>query len=310
MIATAGNTAVATIDDVVGPSGVAITPDGTRVYVANYWDNSVSVIATATNTVSAAVPVGTEPVAFGQFIRPPIPSAPPPLTVTSLTADQASPRPAGTLITFTATASNGVAPYQYQWWVYNGTTWSVGQAWSPSNTFAWTPTAPGSYILQAWVRSNGSTADAPEAYRQATYTITAPPPLAVTNLAPDKASPQALGTSITFTATATNGVAPYQYKWWLFNGTTWSIGQAWTTSNTFAWTPTAPGSYTLQVWARNAGTTTDTPEAYRQLASAYTVTGTALSGHQPHGRQGLPPTGRGTHHLHRHRHGWRRAVPV
>ena len=32
-----------------GPTGLAITPDGKRVYVANNADNTVSVIDTATN---------------------------------------------------------------------------------------------------------------------------------------------------------------------------------------------------------------------------------------------------------------------
>jgi YVTN family beta-propeller protein len=47
-----------------------VTPDGGHVYVANLNDASVSVIATASNTVVATVGVGTAPVAFGVFIAP------------------------------------------------------------------------------------------------------------------------------------------------------------------------------------------------------------------------------------------------
>jgi YVTN family beta-propeller protein len=44
------------------PQGVAITPDGTKVYVANASDNTVSVINTATNTVAGLpIPVGSYP---------------------------------------------------------------------------------------------------------------------------------------------------------------------------------------------------------------------------------------------------------
>ncbi|MDF3293222.1 Ig-like domain repeat protein [Streptomyces silvisoli] len=50
------------------PTGVAITPDGLHAYVANEGSNNVSVIATATNTVTATVPVGTTP--FGVAITP------------------------------------------------------------------------------------------------------------------------------------------------------------------------------------------------------------------------------------------------
>ena len=47
-----------------------MTPDGAFLYVANVGSNTVSVIATATNTVTATVPVGAFPVALGQFIGP------------------------------------------------------------------------------------------------------------------------------------------------------------------------------------------------------------------------------------------------
>ena len=43
------------------PVGIAVSPDGTKVYVANYDDNTTSVINTSTNSVIATVPVGTGP---------------------------------------------------------------------------------------------------------------------------------------------------------------------------------------------------------------------------------------------------------
>ncbi|MDH6284901.1 YncE family protein [Prescottella agglutinans] len=44
-----------------GSTGVAITPNGARAYVTNMYTNSVSVIDTATNTVTDTVPVGEQP---------------------------------------------------------------------------------------------------------------------------------------------------------------------------------------------------------------------------------------------------------
>jgi YVTN family beta-propeller protein len=41
--------------------GVAVTPDGARVYVTNFFASIVSVIDTATNTISATIPVGIFP---------------------------------------------------------------------------------------------------------------------------------------------------------------------------------------------------------------------------------------------------------
>ncbi len=44
-----------------GPAGVAITPDGSKVYVTGVRLNVVFVISTASNTVTATIPVGTLP---------------------------------------------------------------------------------------------------------------------------------------------------------------------------------------------------------------------------------------------------------
>jgi len=90
---------------------------------------------------------------------------------------------------------------------------------------------------------------------------TGPPanPLTVTTLVANQPSPQTLGATITFTATATGGTPPYQFKWWISDGVTSTIGRDWAPSNAFAWTPTAANAnYTVTVWARNASSTADT----------------------------------------------------
>ncbi|WP_415803453.1 YncE family protein, partial [Bacillus albus] len=61
VIDTATNTVLTTITVGRAPNGVAITPNGTRVYVANQRDDNVSVIDTAINTVIDTVSVGDRP---------------------------------------------------------------------------------------------------------------------------------------------------------------------------------------------------------------------------------------------------------
>lgn len=56
------NTYTQTVSVGVDPHGVAISPDGTRVYVANRASKTVSVIDTAINLVIATISVGSEPV--------------------------------------------------------------------------------------------------------------------------------------------------------------------------------------------------------------------------------------------------------
>jgi YVTN family beta-propeller protein len=50
---------------------VAVTPNGSKVYVVNQGSNTVSVIATATDTVlGSPIAVGASPAGFGLFIQP------------------------------------------------------------------------------------------------------------------------------------------------------------------------------------------------------------------------------------------------
>jgi hypothetical protein len=88
-----------------------------------------------------------------------------------------------------------------------------------------------------------------------------PAPLTVT-VGANKASPQPIGTTITFTADADSGAAPYSFKWLTSSdGTTWTVARDWGASETFAWTPDTLGVYGIKVWARSDGSTVDAPEA-------------------------------------------------
>jgi YVTN family beta-propeller protein len=73
VIATATNTVTGSPIPVGSfPFGVAVTPDGSEVYVANSGDGTASVVSTATNTVTGSpIPVGRFTEAFGVFIQPP-----------------------------------------------------------------------------------------------------------------------------------------------------------------------------------------------------------------------------------------------
>ena len=68
VIDTVINNVTARISAGDNPEGVAVSPDGTKVYVTNSGDNNVSVIDTATNLVTATVNVGSDP--FGVAISP------------------------------------------------------------------------------------------------------------------------------------------------------------------------------------------------------------------------------------------------
>jgi hypothetical protein len=182
------------------------------------------------------------------------------------------PVPAGEPVTWTATVTGGRPPYTYEFWLFNGKTWTLAQDWSVANTWTWTPSTPGTYSIQVWVRNAGSTADYDAWQGTSPYTVTG---LVVTTFTASRASPLPVGEPVTWSATAAGGIAPYTYEFWLFNGKTWTLAQDWSAANTWTWTPSTPGTYSIQVWVRNAGSTADY-DAW-QGTSPYSVTGLVVT---------------------------------
>lgn len=77
-------------------------------------------------------------------------------------------------------------------------------------------------------------------------------PLAVSSFTTDLESPQLLGTSITLTASAKNGNAPYEFK---FSATINEVETDLTTyqsTNSTTWTPSINGEYTIKVYVKDA----------------------------------------------------------
>ncbi|HEX7139203.1 MAG TPA: hypothetical protein VF219_15220 [Vicinamibacterales bacterium] len=81
-----------------------------------------------------------------------------PAQMVSLTSNTALPATAGTTITWTAGATGGSAPLEYQFWRQDAGTWIMVRDYSSQNTYSWITTAPdsGQHAIQARVRSIGS----------------------------------------------------------------------------------------------------------------------------------------------------------
>ena len=198
-----------------------------------------------------------------------------PASSLALTANRVAPQQPGTTITWTAAPTGGGAPHQYKWFVFNGAAWTVAADWTTASSFAWTPlTANANYSVRAWVRSAGNPADAAEAAATTPFAINAPALVGSVALSANRVSPQLAGTSITFTAAATGGVAPYQYKWMVYDGVAWAVQGTWTTTNTFAWTPATVGNYRIGVWVKSAGNPADAAEVPQSVP--YTIGGTTV----------------------------------
>ena len=236
------------------PSGASLSSTGAFAWTpttAQASTTAYSVTVTATDNGSPALT--SAPVTFTIRVNAPAAS---PLTLTSVTANQASTQPGGS-ITATATATGGVAPYQYKWWLWNGNAWSLLQDWTPSNTYTWTPSTAGSYQLGVWVKNGNAVGDGGAVYGARPVTI-AP---ATVSLAASPGGAQAVGTPITVTATAT-GVTSPTYRFWLWDGHTWSVIREWG-SNTVTWTPSVANPQTqLGVWVKPSSAAGDVWAAY------------------------------------------------
>jgi hypothetical protein len=220
---------------------------------------------------SVAVPFAIAGNAVGTV---PPPAAPPVATTKVNTvvigADKIAPQPLGTTITWTAVASGGTAPLLYKWWTFDGDTWIAAGGWTPSRTFTWKPTPNANYRVGVWVKSNGNARDEQETSTSEPYLITGPTgpggKAGQVALTTNRQAPLAAGSSVVWTATPAGGVAPHQYKWWVYNGSTWIVLKEWSTSNTYTWTPsTANPNYRIGVWVRSAGATKDEMEVSNAL---------------------------------------------
>jgi len=182
-----------------------------------------------------------------------------PATSVTLTSSVPSPQIAGAAVIFSASASGASGSYEYQFVLMNPQgAWSIVRPYSAVNTWTWnTASIPaGSYVLQVWARNAGTTVTY-DAWKGLAFSISRTPVTAVT-LSASAPSPQTGGAVITFSASASGTSGSYEYQFVLMNPQgAWSIVRPYSSTNSWTWnTASIPtGSYVLQVWARNAGTT-------------------------------------------------------
>ena len=177
----------------------------------------------------------------------------PALTITSLSANNTPS--IGVTTTWTAQASGGIAPLQFQFWRLDADGWHMVQDYSPTAAYSWTPSLndAGTHALQVWVKSAGSVA-AYDAWRGLSFSVPVPAAPSVT-IAALGVVPAAGQGSITWKATASGGIMPYQYRFWRLDADGWHIGQDYSASDTYTWSPglSDAGTHAVQVWVRIAG---------------------------------------------------------
>jgi hypothetical protein len=161
------------LQDYSSLSSVTWTPLTTGVYAVQVWVRSSGSAASYEDwRGTGSFTISGSSIAFVSDLSPNVSL---PATVT---------RP----LTWTATAGGGTPPLQYQFWRFKQSVgWSMVQDYSANNTYTWTPGLgdDGTYAVQVWVRSSGSTA-AYEAWRgSGSFQILPPTVLFMTSMAGD-----------------------------------------------------------------------------------------------------------------------------
>jgi plastocyanin len=215
----------------------------------------------------------------------------------------------GTTVTFTATASGCPNP-SYQFWIMEpgSGSWTLVRAYATSGVFVWVTTGQpaGTFNISVWARdasSAGLSSNASgswDVYNSSTYVLTGPPPCTGVGVTSSPSGTALSGTTVTFTATASGcpNPSPVFQFWILAPGGSWTLAQAYSTTNTFAWNTTGlvAGTYYVSVRVRDAsspgtgGNSSGTWDAYNSSAYVLTVnpctgltvtsapSGTALAG--------------------------------
>ena len=189
------------------------TNSATYAYVPTNGD-IITVVLTSSETCQSGGPATSNAVTM--TVNPILP-------VSVTIAADVNPICAGSTVTFTATPVNGGAAPSYQW--YNGAT-AVG---ANSPTYAYVPTN-GDAITVILTSSETCQSGGPATSAPVAMLVNPLLPVSVTMVA--DANPVCAGTTVTFTATPTNGGLTPTYQW--YNGAT-AVG---VNSPTYAYVPT------------------------------------------------------------------------
>ena len=170
---------------------------------------------------------------------------------------------AGEKITWTAAVSGGSGTLQYYFNLYKDGVRIKTRAYSTANTFSYTPTEAGTYKVRVYVKD---AAENKVNKLSAAVTVTLGPP-AIISIKAGKTT-AAAGEKITWTAAAVGSEQPLQYYFILYKDGVKIKTRAYSTTNTFSYTPTEAGSYKVRVYVKDAA-----DNKVNKLSTAVTVTG-------------------------------------
>ena len=179
-----------------------------------------------------------------------------PLKLTGVTLTPGETVGPGVPVEVAVSSTGGVEPIQYQFWVFNqkAAEWRVAQSYSTDDRLVWTPSATGEYTIQVWARSAGSSATY-QAWRNSKPIQVVDGYVGLTSFTADPAGPVLAGTRVRLSAAVQSGTSNVLFKFLAFNSATrqWLVLKDYSTSRNVNWTPQDAGTYSFQVWVKQAG---------------------------------------------------------
>ena len=151
----------------------------------------------------------------------------------------------GEKVKLTASATGGSGKYSYKFTLYKDGKWKDLQAYGNSTTYTWTAPETGKYSL--YVAVNDSEGNHTNAY----VPIEVKKEQLIVSL---KASAKSvlLGEKVSLTAIAKGGSEKYSYKFVLYDNDKWKDLQTYGDSNTYTWTASKAGKYSLYVAVKDS----------------------------------------------------------
>jgi gliding motility-associated-like protein len=190
---------------------------GGATFTSNSLNNGDVVRVIMTSNATCASPTTATSNTITITVNPPV------VPSVSITANPNTPVCPGASITFTATPTNGGGAPTYQWQV-NGVNAGSGGA-----TFTTTTLTDGDVVRV--IMTSNATCVSPTTATSNTITVSIlPASVPSVSITANPAGPICAGTSITFTATPTNGGGAPTYQWQV-NGTNAGTGATFTSSS-------------------------------------------------------------------------------
>ena len=153
----------------------------------------------------------------------------------------------GDSITWTASATGGTGTLQYCFYVFKNGKVDVRGSFGTARTFTYAPAAAGTYTVRVYVKDSSGTTVSLDNAGAVTVSNT---PLSLTGVTPSRTT-VTVGESITWTAAASGGTGTIQYCFYVFKDGKISVRGAYSTAKTYTYTPTAAGTYTVRVYAKD-----------------------------------------------------------